>query len=129
MPPKPVGGRTVGVGIGVGVTFGVAVTTTVGVGVTTTVGEAAGAPQVRLRSFAPTPVALVLFSAAVALSHLKLIVPPGKQGGETGMPAGTVSTYLPPELLSVAHVIPSLSTAVMVEPSGAGWPPIITVPV
>jgi hypothetical protein len=82
-PPIPVGGATVGVGIAVAVAFGVGdAATAVGDGgaVTVGVGVAATAPQVRLWVFRPVLAGAV--SAAKALSHLKLIVPPGrKQGG------------------------------------------------
>jgi hypothetical protein len=84
MLPIPVGGRTVGVGVGLGGTVGVSVGGTVGVGVG--LGGAVG-PQVRLRVFRP-PVAWPV-SAAEALSQVKLMVPPGKQGAWTGMVAGT----------------------------------------
>jgi hypothetical protein len=81
-PPIPVGGATVGVGIAVAVACGVGDAATVvgdGGAVTVGVGVAATAPQVRLRVF--RPVVAWPVSAAEALSHLKLIAPPGKQGG------------------------------------------------
>jgi hypothetical protein len=112
------------------VAFGVAVTTTVGDDGGATVGVGVTrAPQVRLRSFKPAPVASALVSAAVVPSQVKLIAPPGKQGGVAGMVAGTVTTYLPPVVSSVDHTTPSLSRAEMVVPSGTGWPALDAIPV
>jgi hypothetical protein len=85
----------------------------------------AAAPHVRFRSCRPE--FQVAVSVAAALSQVKVTSPPEKHGSWVGREAGTSKTYLPPEVVSVAHATPPM-VAVTVVPSGAGTPLTVTVP-
>jgi hypothetical protein len=85
----------------------------------------AAGPQVRFRSCRPE--FQVAVSAAAALSQVKVIAPPEKHGSVVGKVAGMSKTYLPPEVVSVAHATPPM-VAVTVVPSAAGAPLRVTVP-
>jgi hypothetical protein len=113
----PVGGGATGVAVA-----GTTVTVTVTGGGTVAV---AAAPQVRFRSCRPE--FQVAVSAAAALPQVKETSPPEKHGSVVGKVAGTSKTYLPPEVVSVAHATPPM-LAVTVVPSGAGTPLTVTVP-
>jgi hypothetical protein len=116
--PPPKGGGTTAVPVGATVSVGTTVTVTEGVSV-------AAEPQVRFRSCRPE--FHVAVSAAAAPSQVKVTSPPEKHGSVVGKVAGTSKTYRPPDVSSVAQVTPPRA-AVMLVPSGAGAPVMVTVP-